>query len=324
MLIVDDDVAIGGTIRRYLRLYTIELADCVEGALAKLASQPFDLVLLDRRLPDGLGDLVLAEIRQRWRMPVIMMSGEIDVRRFYQNGADDFIEKPFVREALVDKIERLLASDVLRRQAAQQQAELAALHARRDHEVDVAGAILARMFARGDYDPARVRRLLLPFDRLAGDVVFGVDTGPDTYRWMIGDVTGHTLSSALVTLPLAGMFFAFQHLPLVEVLARFEAELVAMLPANMFCVAAICELDRRAGTLQVWNGGSPDVLLRHQGGGVTRISSTGPPIGAERFAAPAHAISHLAVEPGDRIYAFSDGLTEVRDVATPARMIGFD
>jgi serine phosphatase RsbU (regulator of sigma subunit) len=328
ILVVDDDLAILRTIKRYLQHYEVAQADSVQGAIDALRSRSFDLVLLDRRLPDGLGDLVVEDVRARdASLPILMMSGEIDPQAAHHRTpriANDFIEKPFVREALVAKIEHLLTASALRNQAAQQRAELAELHERREREIDVARTIFDRIFARGEFDPAWVRHLVLPADRLAGDVVFGASLGRDSYRWMLGDVTGHTLSSALVTLPLAGIFYRAteQGASVTEVLADLERELVAFLPANMFCVGAMCELDRRAGTLQVWNGGSPDVLIRHGAGAVTRIPSTGLPLGADRFAPPSHPTVEHRVHPGDRIFAFSDGLIELRDRA--GRMIGFD
>ena len=328
ILVVDDDVAIGGKIKRYLRQYDCDVSDCVADALHHLDHRSYDLVLVDRQLPDGLGDAVVEHVRaRRWGLPIIMMSGEIDPQQYRhhpESCADDFIEKPFVREALVEKIERLLTAHALHRQAAQQRQELVEMHARHDHEVAVARTIFDRMFARGEFPPATVRHLVLAADRLAGDVVFGARLGDDVYRWMIGDVTGHTLSSALVTMPLAAMFYgiARDRRGLDDLLAVMERELVAMLPPNMFCVAAVCELDRRSGTLQIWNGGSPDILIRRATGEVSQVPSSGTPLAAERYAPPSHALTRHAVAPGDRIYAFSDGLIELRDAAN--EMVGFE
>jgi len=84
----------------------------------------------------------------------------------------------------------------------------------------------------------------------------------------------------------------------------------------------LCELDRRAGTLAVWNGGNPDLLIRHASGAVTQIPSSGPPLAADRFHPAGHAFLWHPVWPGDRIFAFSDGLIEIRDAANA--MIGFE
>lgn len=328
ILVVDDDVAIGGTIKRYLRNYDIALADSVESALDQLGREAYDLLLLDRRLPDGLGDHVVEDVRRkRGSLPIIMMSGEVlprsvDDRARHQ--PDDFIEKPFVREALIAKIDRLLTAHAVRQQTRRQRAELAELHERRDREVDVARTIFDRIFARGEFEPTRVRHLVRAADRLAGDVVFGAWADGGRYRWMIGDVTGHTLSSALVTMALAGIFYPHtrERQSMSQVLAELERELAAILPSSMFCVAAMCELDRAAGVLQIWNGGSPDILIRHARGGLTRIPATGVPLAADRFAEPSHPLVEHPVEPGDRILAFSDGLIELRD--GHHGMLGFD
>jgi serine phosphatase RsbU (regulator of sigma subunit) len=327
ILVVDDDLAIGGTIKRYLRQYDCDVSDCVEDALVQLDRHSYDLLLLDRRLPDGLGDTVIERVRsRRWSLPIIMMSGEIDPQQYHQaqHRPDDYIEKPFVREALVEKIERLITAHALRKQAAQQRQELAEMHARHDREVAVARTIFDRLFARGEFPPATVRHLVLAADRLAGDVVLGARLDGEIYRWMIGDVTGHTLSSALVTMPLAAMFYSHARdgRSLAELLVVMERELAGMLPPNMFCVAAVCELDRRRGTLQVWNGGNPDILIRRSTGEVAQIASDGAPLAADRYGPLSHAISVHPVAPGDRIYAFSDGLIEVRDASN--EMIGFD
>jgi serine phosphatase RsbU (regulator of sigma subunit) len=101
-----------------------------------------------------------------------------------------------------------------------------------------------------------------------------------------------------------------------------ERELAAMLPPSMFCVAAVCELDRRSGTLQIWNGGNPDLLIRHGSGAVTQIPSNGLPLAADRYAPAAHPVIVHQVAPGDRVFAFSDGLIELRDASQ--QMIGFE
>ena len=69
-------------------------------------------MLLDVRLPDIDGLAVLGEIsRQASSLRVIMMTGHADVPtavKAMQEGAVDFIEKPFSKEALVGSLERAL------------------------------------------------------------------------------------------------------------------------------------------------------------------------------------------------------------------------
>ena len=67
-----------------------------------------DLVLLDLMLPYQSGEGVLAEIRENFLMPVIVISAKettqnkIDLLR---QGADDYITKPFDMEEVLARIE---------------------------------------------------------------------------------------------------------------------------------------------------------------------------------------------------------------------------
>ena len=231
ILVVDDDFAILRTITRYLRDYAIDVADTIEAALGHVATTEYDLLLLDLRLPDGLSDVIIRDVRgRRSSVPIIVMSGDLDpqlLARAGQGGADDFIEKPFVREALLVKIERHLTAYRLRTQAARQRAEIDELHAKLDREIEVACTIFDRMGMRGEFPAGEVRQLVLPFERLAGDFVFATHTSTGRYRWMLGDVTGHTLSSALVTLSLASLFYGpGRELPeMADLIAAMDREL---------------------------------------------------------------------------------------------------
>jgi DNA-binding NtrC family response regulator len=106
ILIVDDEKNILATLSRALEIegYSTDTAGTGRTALDKLAAQPFDLVLLDVRLPDGDGLDVLGQIAQRHEgLPVIMMSGHGTIEtavRATRLGALDFIEKPIGSDRL--------------------------------------------------------------------------------------------------------------------------------------------------------------------------------------------------------------------------------
>ena len=98
ILVVDDEVNIRKTLQRMLEMegYGVMTADTGEAGLAALDG--CDLALLDVRLPDRDGLDVLAEIRKRSDVPVLMMSAHGTIAtavRATQLGAMDFLEKPF-------------------------------------------------------------------------------------------------------------------------------------------------------------------------------------------------------------------------------------
>jgi two-component system nitrogen regulation response regulator NtrX len=104
ILVIDDEVNIRKTLRSMLEMegYDVETAATATEGLARVVDA--DLVLLDVRLPDRNGLDLLADIRTRSDVPVIMMSAHGTIAtavRATQLGAMDFLEKPFTSEKIL-------------------------------------------------------------------------------------------------------------------------------------------------------------------------------------------------------------------------------
>jgi DNA-binding response OmpR family regulator len=122
VLVVDDDLTVRDVVRRYLELAGLEvaLADNGEDALAWIAENDPDLVVLDLMLPGIDGLEVCRRLRQTSAVPVVMLTalGEEENRiAGLQLGADDYVTKPFSPRELA-----LRVSSVLRRAGATQPA----------------------------------------------------------------------------------------------------------------------------------------------------------------------------------------------------------
>ncbi|MGH7696741.1 MAG: sigma-54-dependent transcriptional regulator [Gemmatimonadaceae bacterium] len=114
LLIVDDDRAFRLSTAALLRGegYEIGLAADANEAVTQLRSLPFDLMLLDLRMP-GLDGLAFLEALRVWGepIPVLMISGAgtIDSAvRALHIGADDFLTKPVEPEVLFGRIAEAL------------------------------------------------------------------------------------------------------------------------------------------------------------------------------------------------------------------------
>src|SRR3989440_5260484 len=107
ILIIDDEMSIRESLETLFAMegYNVETADHGEEGLAKLASAPVDLVLLDFALPGKNGLEVLEEIRERDpNLPVIMITAYGTVEnavRAIRGGATNFIQKPWDNEKLL-------------------------------------------------------------------------------------------------------------------------------------------------------------------------------------------------------------------------------
>jgi len=100
ILVVDDDPAIRNLIYRFLAKqdYEMEAAEDGKKALELFDSFTPDLVILDVNLPDTNGYELCKEMQSRTGVFVLMLTGrtdESDKIRGFNEGADDYLTKPF-------------------------------------------------------------------------------------------------------------------------------------------------------------------------------------------------------------------------------------
>jgi two-component system response regulator HydG len=121
VLVVDDEDSVRDSLRRALgrQGHSVEEAPGVKEAVEKLGAAPFDLLLTDIRLKDGDGlDLVGRARRAHPGLRIVVMTAfgsvnvAVDAMRL---GADDFLEKPFRMEAVLNRIDRTLETAQLTR-----------------------------------------------------------------------------------------------------------------------------------------------------------------------------------------------------------------
>jgi len=179
LLLVDDELQIIRALAPALKAegYLVETVSTGEAALATMAADPFDLVILDLGLPDMDGKTVLLRLREWSDAPVIVLSAreqEAEKVAALDAGADDYLNKPIGIDELMARIraslrgrERRFASEAVVRVR-----ELAVDFARRS--VTIEGEPL-KLSVR-EYD------LLRTLARHAGRVV--------THRQMIAAVWG--------------------------------------------------------------------------------------------------------------------------------------
>ena len=113
VLVVDDDPTIARTLRINLKArgLDVETVGCGLDALSTCADAMPDLVVLDLGLPDLDGVDVLRQLRQSSSVPVIVLSArqEADDKvEALDEGADDYVTKPFGIEELMARVRAAL------------------------------------------------------------------------------------------------------------------------------------------------------------------------------------------------------------------------
>ena len=113
ILIIDDEVQIRKLLEISLQSndYKVNEASTAKEGLIAAASHPPDLIILDLGLPDESGHEVLKKLRAWYSKPVIILSvqsSEEDIVKALDNGANDYLIKPFRTGELLARIRSAL------------------------------------------------------------------------------------------------------------------------------------------------------------------------------------------------------------------------
>lgn len=156
----------------------------------------------------------------------------------------------------------------------------------------------------------------LPTAHVGGDFYDVRATGANRAAFLLGDVSGHGLSAALVMAlvhgALAGIDWTGSTVTRERAMRRLNRLLVDKTAPERFVTMFWCDYDAEAGELRYLNAGHvPPLLVRGGGAGpprVERLEGGGPPLGilpTARFEETC-----LPVSPGDLLVVVSDGITE--------------
>lgn len=113
ILIIDDEVQIRKLLQITLESndYKVIQAETAREGVIAAASHPPDIILLDLGLPDENGHNVLLQLREWYTKPVIILSvqsSEEDIVKALDNGANDYLVKPFRTGELLARIRSAL------------------------------------------------------------------------------------------------------------------------------------------------------------------------------------------------------------------------
>jgi two-component system, OmpR family, phosphate regulon response regulator OmpR len=113
LLVVDDDSRLRELLRRYLSNsgFRVTIAADAAEARSKLAGFTFDLVVLDVMMPGESGLELTRALRREGRSPVLLLTAMAEPEdrvNGLEQGADDYLAKPFEPRELVLRIRNLL------------------------------------------------------------------------------------------------------------------------------------------------------------------------------------------------------------------------
>ena len=324
LLVVDDDESNRDMLSRRLLHdgYTVQVAANGVDALRLLRSAAFDLVLLDLIMSGLDGYQVLLKMKHDpalREIPVIMLSAldqEGGIARCIEQGAEDYVAKPFSPVFLRARIEASLEKKRLRDKERQTYEALLTSQKRLAAELAEAATYVQSLLPPPLEGEVRAQWRFQPSAELGGDI-FGYHwMNPDRLAIYLLDVSGHGVGAALLsvsvfnvlrTQSLQGTDFCDPAAVLKQLNQVFPMER----QNNLLFTIWYGVFDRGARRLTYASGGHPPaVLMTGDSPKATQQLGTGGRVLGCDPAAEFRSES-CEVKPGSRLYVFSDGAYEI-------------
>ncbi|WDF32786.1 SpoIIE family protein phosphatase [Arthrobacter agilis] len=305
-LVVEDDVDIRGLL---VQILTREGFEVAEAATAKegleKARAGADLITLDLNLPDGDGVEICREVRTFSDAYILMITARTDeIERLtgLETGADDYISKPFSPRELVARINSLF-----RRQSRQAAADVANAD-ERQRAAEVQQNLLPReKLAVRDYELAGRFR---PSRSVGGDFYDWYGTS-DGLHLTVADAMGKGMGAALIAATVRAIMRSVSSQPSLDTAFATAARATEadLEQTSSFVTLFHGRLEASSGTVGYVDAGHGLALHVAADGSVSRLPSSGPPVGA--WPDQAWPSGVVALGPGDSLAIVSDGLLDI-------------
>ncbi|HFD10901.1 MAG TPA: response regulator [Crenotrichaceae bacterium] len=321
LLIADDDRVNCRVLKGILLKdgYQVVVAENGFDAVALFEKEKPDMVLLDVMMPVMNGYEAAREIKSRCSdhfVPVIFLTALTDKHALsacIEAGGDDFLTKPYHRTILKAKIDAMERIRQLYDKLQRQKYTLESYHAEMQREMEVARHIFGSITQAGEALPDCVKSWTAPASVLNGDLLISGRNPLNNLYLMLGDFTGHGLPAAVCAMPAADVFYTMttKGYPVSDIVYELNKKLNTVLPTGLFCAGCLMEVDLAQGKISLWNGGLPEVVVIGSDGLIhDLLPSKAVPLGVVSDAGRHHGMTDIDIEPGMRLFFYTDGLIE--------------
>lgn len=324
VLVVDDDPLVRDMIAMILEDggYAVDTAENGAGALAKFKSgSGIGLIVSDMNMPelDGLG-LIKAVRETGSDVPIIILTGNSEIAtaiNALNHGANDYLLKDEnIQETISISAAKVLEKYELKKQNQQLMADLAEKNDRLEKEKVLAQKVQKNILPRQlNFPGLEIGSCYQPSDKIGGDFFDAWKTGQFVH-FVIGDVSGHSTSSALVMAVAKGMLQSLGntlHDPLAIVRTANRMLCESLSDSGMFLTVVYAVLDQEKNELRIVSAGHNPVFLVNNGA-IRSSDSTGPVLGWDPE--DTWTVANFPFKRGDTLFLYTDGLTEAKNNAS--------
>ncbi len=353
VLVVDDSRLQRRILSKSLAKWGFEVAEADSGlaAIAFCKTRQPDLILSDWMMP-GMSGLEfcrefrsLSDDRYTYFILLTSKSEKEEVARGLDSGADDFLTKPVDSHELRARItagERILHMQhelsATNRLITDTLDELQRVYDLLDKDLLEAKKLQQSLlrerhkkFAQGE-----LSLILRSSGHVGGDLVGFFPIGESQLGLFAIDVSGHGISSALMTARLAGYLSAtapdqnvalrrdrdgrYVARPPSEVIASLNDLVLNEMETEHYFTLILAIIDLTSGCTTIAQAGHPHPAIQRRNGRIEQVGTGGFPVGL--LSGVSFEQFEVQLGPGDRLLILSDGVTECPDLAN--KMLGED
>lgn len=346
VLVVDDSQMQRKLVAIHLKKwgFVIHEAESGKQALEICKATEIDLILSDWIMPEMSGLEFCEEFRklprERYGYFILLTSksDKGDIAQGLDKGADDFLSKPVNPAELRARIkagERVLSMEAeLQVENARTNAALEQLHLKNEEiNKDLAQA---EVLQKSLLPPAHlvtnthvISNVFKSSGHVGGDIVGTFRLNDDRIAVYSVDVSGHGVSSALLTVQLYGLMSPFSKenniafrnnvaggydiLEPHEIAAEFNRRLINEMTTDLYFTLAYADINLMSGAVKMVQAGHPFPVIFNKDRGVTLKGKGGPPIGL--IAGIEFETFSFRMKQDDKLLLYSDGLTECQNMS---------
>ncbi len=344
VLVVDDSRVQRRILSAQLSRWGYKVLEARSGleALEICAQTAIDIVVSDWMMP-GMNGLefckAFREMEREGYGYFILLTSKTEkgeVAHGLENGADDYLSKPVNGAELRARIragERILrmerelkAKNSLVTKALK---EIQSLYNMIDRDLIEAKKLQQSLVSdrHKTFGSADISLLLRPSGHVGGDLVGFFPAGENQLGLYAIDVSGHGITSALMTARLAGSLSSSspdQNLALIQlengeyaarppcqVIQDLNEFVLTELDTEHYFTLVLAFLDLETGRIIATQAGHPHPAVQKADGQVEFVGKGGMPVGL--IADATYSEFELTLHPGDRLLLMSDGVTECAD-----------
>ena len=327
ILVVDDD----SDIRRILGMllerggYEVIQASNGEEALdLTLNDNSLNLILLDLHMPGMSGFDICKKIKSdptKSNLPIIFLtaSGDsADKVNAFDMGAADYITKSFNKSELIARVKTQLKLSSTLKELESSNNKLAQKQDEFEEDLISAARIQESLLPRSitKIPGLETKWLFLPSHVVAGDLFNVVRLSEDYVGLYMLDVSGHGVSSAMVTVSVSQTLHGNNNSMLMNEKmpkkpGKLLSELNSLYPIERFgkyFTMVYLTLNIKSGSLLYSSAGHPSPILVKNDGNIHLLDIGGTITGFEEVAP--FEEGEVKINPGDKLFLYTDGLTD--------------